>query len=80
VYLWNTIPDLLIKDYFDRHIKLNAISFLNKCSFLAITVPQQSGKITFARRLKPDNTYVNLELQEAQNFTKADPLAFLRPY
>src|SRR5690606_1853951 len=30
--------------------------------------------------LKPDYTYVNLELPETRNFAKSDPLAFLRSY
>lgn len=67
-------------DYFDRHIKLKAISLLSMFPLLAITGPRQSGKTTFARKLKPNYTYVNLELPEARNFAKSDPLAFLRSY
>jgi hypothetical protein len=67
-------------DYFDRHIKQKAIYLLSKFPLLAITGPRQSGKTTFARRLKPDYTYVNLELPETRNFAKADPLGFLRSY
>jgi predicted AAA+ superfamily ATPase len=67
-------------DYFDRHIKDKALSLLGKFPILAITGPRQSGKTTFARRLKPDYTYVNLELPEARDFAKSDPLAFLRSY
>lgn len=67
-------------DYFDRHLKDKALSLLSKFPLLAITGPRQSGKTTFARRLKPDFTYVNLELPEARNFAKSDPLAFLRSY
>lgn len=67
-------------DYFDRHIKDKALSLLGKFPLLAITGPRQSGKTTFAKRLRPDFTYVNLELPEARNFAKSDPLAFLRSY
>ncbi|UZD22765.1 ATP-binding protein [Algoriphagus halophytocola] len=67
-------------DYFDRHIKDKALSLLSKSPLLAITGPRQSGKTTFAKRLRPDFTYVNLELPEARNFAKSDPLAFLRSY
>lgn len=67
-------------DYFDRHIKEKAGSLLSKFPLLAITGPRQSGKTTFARRLKPDYTYVNLELPEARDFAKSDPLGFLRTY
>ncbi|GAA0881155.1 ATP-binding protein [Algoriphagus jejuensis] len=67
-------------DYFDRHIKDKALSLLSKFPLLAITGPRQSGKTTFARHLKPDYTYVNLELPESREFAKSDPLAFLRRY
>ncbi|RAI89402.1 ATP-binding protein [Algoriphagus yeomjeoni] len=67
-------------DYFDRHIKSKALNLLSKFPLLAVTGPRQSGKTTFARKLKPDFTYVNLELPEARNFAKTDPLAFLRSY
>lgn len=80
MYFWNTIPNLHNMDYFDRDIKDKALSLLSKFPLLAITGPRQSGKTTFARRLKPYYTYVNLELPEARNFAKADPLAFLRSY
>lgn len=80
MYFWNTIPNLHKMDYFDRHIKSKALLLLDKFPMLAITGPRQSGKTTFARRLKPDYTYVNLELPEARDFAKSDPLAFLRSY
>ncbi len=67
-------------DYFERHIKEKALSLLSKFPLLAITGHRQSGKTTFARRLKPDYTYVNLELPEVRDFAKSDPLAFLRTY
>lgn len=67
-------------DYLDRHIKTKALSLLSKFPLLAITGPRQSGKTTFARKLKPDYTYVNLELPEARDFAKSDPLGFLRAY
>ncbi|WPR77918.1 ATP-binding protein [Algoriphagus sp. NG3] len=67
-------------DYFDRDIKNKALNLLSKFPLLAITGPRQSGKTTFAKRLRPDFTYVNLELPEARNFAKSDPLAFLRSY
>ena len=67
-------------DYFDRNITNKALNLLSKFPLLAITGPRQSGKTTFAKRLRPDFTYVNLELPEARNFAKSDPLAFLRSY
>ncbi len=80
MYFWNQIPNLYKMDYFDRNIKSKALTLLSKFPLLAITGPRQSGKTTFARKLKPDFTYVNLELPEARNFAKTDPLAFLRSY
>ena len=80
MYFRNLILNLHKMDYFDRHIKLKAISLLSMFPLLAITGPRQSGKTTFARKLKPNYTYVNLELPEARNFAKSDPLAFLRSY
>lgn len=45
-----------------------------------ITGPRQSGKTTFARKLKPDFVYVNLELPQERDYAKSDPLGFLRTY
>jgi len=67
-------------DYFDRHIKQKASILLQKFPFLVITGPRQSGKTTFARKLKPDFAYVNLELPQERDYAKSDPLGFLRTY
>jgi len=67
-------------DYFDRLIKHKALVLLQKFPFLVITGPRQSGKTTFSRKLKPDYTYVNLELPHEREFAQSDPLGFLRTY
>lgn len=67
-------------DYYDRHLKPKALSLLSKFPLLAITGPRQSGKTTFAKDLKPEYAYVNLELPEERSFAKNDPLGFLRTY
>lgn len=67
-------------DYYGRHLKPKALSLLSKFPLLAITGPRQSGKTTFAKRLKPEYAYVNLELPEERSFAKNDPLGFLRTY
>lgn len=64
----------------NRHLKDKATILLSKFPFLVITGPRQSGKTTFAKQLKPDFDYVNLELPEYRNFAKSDPLAFLKSY
>jgi predicted AAA+ superfamily ATPase len=67
-------------EYFERHIKQKAGDLLTKFPFLAITGPRQSGKTTFAKRLRPDFSYVNLELPHEREYAKRDPLGFLRTY
>ena len=67
-------------DYINRLLKDKASLLLSKFPFLAIIGPRQSGKTTFAKQLRPDFTYVNLELPEYREFAKSDPLAFLKSY
>ena len=67
-------------DYVNRLLKDKASLLLSKFPFLAIIGPRQSGKTTFAKQLRPDFTYVNLELPEYREFAKSDPLAFLKSY
>lgn len=67
-------------NYIDRLLKDKASILLSKFPFLAITGPRQSGKTTFAKHLKPDYDYINLELPEFRNFAKTDPMAFLKSY
>jgi predicted AAA+ superfamily ATPase len=66
--------------YIDRLLKDKATLLLTKFPFLAIIGPRQSGKTTFARQLRPDFAYINLELPEYREFAKSDPLAFLKSY
>lgn len=67
-------------NFIDRQLKEKALTLLSQFPFLAITGPRQSGKTTFAKQLKPDYDYVNLELPEYRNFAKTDPMAFLKSY
>jgi predicted AAA+ superfamily ATPase len=67
-------------NFVNRLLKGKALNLLTKFPFLAITGPRQSGKTTFAKKLKPDYEYVNLELPENREFAKSDPLAFLKNY
>ena len=67
-------------DYVNRLLKDKAALLLSKFPFLAIIGPRQSGKTTFAKQLRPDFAYVNLELPEYREFAKSDPLAFLKSY
>lgn len=67
-------------EFLDRRLKSKDLSLLSKFPLLAITGPRQSGKTTFAKRLKPDYAYVNLELSEERSFAKNDPLGFLWTY
>lgn len=73
-------PNCTKMNFINRSLKGKALSLLTKFPFLAITGPRQSGKTTFAKRLKPDYDYVNLELPENREFAKSDPLAFLKNY
>lgn len=67
-------------NYISRLLKDKATALLSKFPFLAITGPRQSGKTTFAKLLKPNYDYVNLELPEYREFAKSDPLAFLKSF
>ncbi len=67
-------------NYFERHIRQKASDLLAKFPFLAITGPRQSGKTTFAKKLRSDYIYVNLELPHERDYAKRDPLGFLRTY
>lgn len=67
-------------EYVNRLLKDKAALLLSKFPFLAIIGPRQSGKTTFAKQLRPDFAYVDLELPEYREFAKSDPLAFLKSY
>lgn len=60
-----------------RQIEQKASELLEKYPLLAVTGPRQSGKTTLAQRLRPDYTYVNLELDENRDFAQSDPHGFL---
>ncbi|OOG77906.1 ATP-binding protein [Algoriphagus sp. A40] len=67
-------------EFLDRHLRDKALNLLTKFPFLAITGPRQSGKTTFAKHLKPEFAYVNLELPDYRDFAKTDPMSFLKSY
>lgn len=60
-----------------RQLEAKAAELLEKYPLLAVTGPRQSGKTTFAQRLRPDFEYVNLELAENSDFAHNDPHGFL---
>ena len=53
---------------------------LKKYPLLTITGPRQSGKSTFAKLLKPDFAYINLEDIEHRRFAMNDPKGFVERY
>jgi len=64
----------------ERHLTPKANELLNKYPLIAITGPRQSGKTTLAKKLRPDYQYINLELNENQEFATNDPHGFLQAY
>ncbi|MDX2285920.1 MAG: ATP-binding protein [Bacteroidia bacterium] len=63
-----------------RRLAAKASELLEKYPLIVISGPRQSGKTTLARQLRPDFTYVNLELAENRNFAEQDPHQFLQKY
>jgi predicted AAA+ superfamily ATPase len=53
---------------------------LRKYPILTITGPRQSGKSTFAKLLKPNFEYINLEDFDHRRFANNDPKGFLERY
>ena len=47
----------------ERFLTDKALELLGQYPLIAITGPRQSGKTTLAQNLKPDYSYINLELQ-----------------
>jgi predicted AAA+ superfamily ATPase len=63
-----------------RQLHTKAQQLLSKFPIVAITGPRQSGKTTFAQALRPDYTYVNLEIPDERQFAREDPKGFLNNY
>ncbi len=63
-----------------RQLSIKANELLNKYPLIAITGPRQSGKTTLAKQLRPDYTYINLELTEYKDYASQDPRGFLTEY
>lgn len=53
---------------------------LKKYPILTITGPRQSGKSTFAKMLKPNFHYINLEDLDYRRFAMNDPKGFIERY
>lgn len=64
----------------DRPLAENAARLLEKYPILSINGPRQSGKTTLCRLLRPDYTYLNLELPDNRLFAEQDPKGFLETY
>ena len=64
----------------NRELFKKAAELLNKFPMIAITGPRQSGKTTFAKMLRPDYQYVNLEQLDERQFAREDPKGFLNNY
>ena len=63
-----------------RLIEDRANILLQQYPLLALIGPRQSGKTTFAKRLRPEYQYINLELAENADFAVSDPHGFLQTY
>ena len=63
-----------------RVLQNKAGALLEKFPILTITGPRQSGKTTFCRILRPDYTYLNMELPDNRRFAEQDPKGFLETY
>jgi uncharacterized protein len=64
----------------DRLLAKKAVDLLAKYPILTINGPRQSGKTTLCRALRPDYTYLNMELPENRLFAEQDPHQFLQTY
>lgn len=64
----------------ERKIFGRADELLRKYPILTVTGPRQSGKTTFCQQLRPEYTYLNMELGENQDFASNDPHGFLDTY
>lgn len=63
-----------------REMTSIAALLLRKYPLLTITGPRQSGKSTFAKMLKPDFEYINLEDIDHRRFATTDPKGFIERY
>ena len=64
----------------DRLLAIKAADLLGKYPILTVNGPRQSGKTTLCRSLRPDYTYLNLELPDNRQFAEQDPKGFLETY
>lgn len=63
-----------------RQMETIAAALLRKYPILTITGPRQSGKSTFAKMLKPNFEYINLEDIDHRRFAINDPKGFIERY
>jgi uncharacterized protein len=63
-----------------RQMQDIASLLLRKYPLLTLTGPRQSGKSTFAKLLKPNFEYVNLEDIDHRRFATTDPKGFIERY
>jgi uncharacterized protein len=63
-----------------RRLAEKADDLLKKYPLVALSGPRQSGKTTLARQLRPDFSYINLELDENRDFAQNDPHQFLQKH
>jgi len=63
-----------------RSLESKADELLEKYPLLAVTGPRQSGKTTFATKLRPGFTYLDMELTENREYAENDPHGFLQKY
>lgn len=63
-----------------RQMATIAATLLRKYPILTITGPRQSGKSTFAKMLKPNFEYINLEDIDHRRFAINDPKGFIERY
>ena len=64
----------------ERLLASKAGDLLTKYPIITINGPRQSGKTTLCRLLRPDYTYLNLELPDNRQFAEQDPKGFLETY